>query len=135
MEEILQNNYDEEKAKAKVLVCDECTEEFLLSSVVIEELKIHDTSSMSNLSFKYFKCPKCPKYYLIEVDDDVTRVLLNKCVRLAAKIGRLINKKRNVPDELVNQLDRRKNALNKRRRKLLSKYSQAFTEIAKIKLG
>ena len=52
----------------KIIVCDECNNEFFLKSIEIKESAIEIGGQ--ELLLVYFKCPQCGKLYRVTLKDD-----------------------------------------------------------------
>lgn len=129
------NSYNEAKESLKVLVCNECSKEFLLNGVEIQKLVIDDSKNNLHFVYRYFKCPHCNAYYTVCIDDTYSEVLERNYNTVLSRVQRRLSKGKEVEQSSFDVLEKRRKALLKRRKILMDKYSKVFTEIAKTKLG
>lgn len=112
----------------KIIVCDECNNEFFLKSIEIKESAIE--ISGQELLLVYFKCPQCGKLYRVTLKDDEYYNLVEdlentkKRIRRAKGRGNLY-----LQNQLVSMVYRKRERLQNYVARLNAKYSGTFTEV------
>lgn len=112
----------------KIIVCDECNNEFFLKSIEIKESAIE--ISGQELLLVYFKCPQCGKLYRATLKDDEYCALVEdlentkKRIRCAKGKGNLC-----LQNQLVSMVYRKQERLQNYVARLNAKYSGTFTEV------
>lgn len=72
----------------KIIVCDECSAEFLMTSVKIEECSVRVGDK--ELLLDYFVCPKCNKIYkVLFVEEQRYRELIDDLLETEKRIRKL----------------------------------------------
>lgn len=112
----------------KIIVCDECNNEFFLRSMEIKESAIEIGGQ--ELLLVYFKCPQCGKLYRVTLKDDECYALAEdlestkKRIRRAKRRGNLY-----LQNQLVPMAYRKQERLQNYVARLNAKYSGTFTEV------
>lgn len=113
----------------KIIVCDECKNEFFLKSVEIKESAIE--ISGQELLVTYFKCPHCGKLYRITVKDDTYFAFVEDLENTKKRIRRAKGKGNlYLQNQLVSMVYRKQERLQNHVARLNAKYSGTFTEVS-----
>ena len=113
----------------KIIVCDECNNEFFLKSIEIKESAIE--ISGQELLLVYFKCPQCGKLYRITLKDDEYYALVEDLENTKKRIRRAKGKGNlYLQNRLVSMVYRKQERLQNYVARLNAKYSGTFTEIS-----
>lgn len=114
----------------KIIVCDECSAEFLVKSVKIEECSVEIGGE--RLLLDYFTCPKCNQIYkVLLVDEQKYRELVDDLLSTEKRIRKLKGKGN---EQMLARLQNM--ALTKKKRiqnyvgAMNEKYSGTFTFMA-----
>lgn len=113
----------------KIIVCDECNNDFFLKSIEIKESAIE--ISGQELLVSYFKCPHCDKLYRITVKDDTYFAFVEDLENTKKRIRRAKGKGNlYLQNQLVSMVYRKQERLQNHVARLNAKYSGTFTEVS-----
>ena len=112
----------------KIIVCDECNNEFFLKSIEIKESAIEIGGQQFLLA--YFKCPQCGKLYRVTLKDDEYNALVEDLENTKKRIRRAKGKGNlYLQNRLVSMVYRKRERLQNRVARLNAKYGGTFTEV------
>lgn len=115
-------------SEEKIIVCDECNNEFFLKSIEIKESVIE--ISGRELLLVYFKCPQCGKLYRVTLKDDEYYALVEDLENAKKRIRRAKGKGNlYLQNQLVSMVYRKRERLQNYVARLNVKYSGTFTEV------
>ena len=127
----LQDKFIEEQSKGKVIVCDECSEEFKINTV--DDIK--DTEVVvhgERLFLKYFECPKCEHIYKINLDNSETMLVKKEYQNALERVQRNKAKHRPIDDKQLQRVEKLKRRYIDKCEKILIKHNVSFTKLATI---
>jgi len=114
----------------KIIVCDECSAEFLVKSVKIEECSVEIGGE--RLLLDYFTCPKCNQIYkVLLVEEQKYRELVDDLLSTEKRIRRLKGKgNKQMLARLQNMALTKKKRIQSYVGVMNEKYSRTFTFMA-----
>lgn len=115
--------------KEKIIVCDECNNEFFLKSIEIKESAIEIGGQ--ELLLVYFKCPQCGKLYRVTLKDNEYYALVEDLENTKKRIRRAkVKGNMYLQNQLVSMVYRKRERLQSYVARLNAKYSGTFTEMS-----
>lgn len=109
----------------KVIYCNDCNYEFLLSAVEIKEADIE--LSGQTMTLVYFVCPHCGRLYKVAIKDERYKVLLEDLNATKARIRRCRGKKNfELASMLNNMVQKKAQRLREHMDKLNGKFTGTF---------
>jgi ssDNA-binding Zn-finger/Zn-ribbon topoisomerase 1 len=118
------NKYEEEKKKPKLVVCDDCQGEFILTQESIKTDSLEAKGEIIQIT--YFTCPHCNKLYKIKIDSIKTLQALKVYEMQMNLVTTKLQKGKVVTEANMNRLEKAKKNLAKEYGKLDELFSGSF---------
>lgn len=126
---------EQEKSELKAeklirgVVCDKCKSEIILRAVDVEA-DIRYVGDI-RLWLVWFACPNCHAVYKINLEDDVSKDLLNEVLELRTRIKNAVDRGHTPKQSLYKTLKRKEQVYKKTHMKVAKEYNYLFTELEK----